>query len=239
MGTLLTLLTIMLVNLMSIKLFLQGDLTLYIHPRYIWFTVIMNGLSLVIIQASLILMVLKRKKSDSRTSISRASVLAVLVFTLAILGLFLPAKPLMSDTLTQRYSETKVTNSVCNPVDPDDPPKNFQDWDALLNTCNDPMLYRDQPINLEGFVYEGQAAASEDTFLLARFKISCCAVDAYPLVLSVQKNEKTDHLKIDQWVRVEGTMQPLKTSSGLRAVVEPSKVTKIPQPNEPYEFVQF
>jgi putative membrane protein len=128
---------------------------------------------------------------------------------------------------------------VCPDIDEGSPPKEFQDWDRLLNSCDEPLKYQGRSVVIEGFVYDSHGLNTSDTFSLARFKISCCAVDAQPMLLTVAEQNWSSHFKANQWLRVEGTVQPKWVNEKLTAVIEPKDIKKISQPQNPYDFLNF
>jgi uncharacterized repeat protein (TIGR03943 family) len=83
-------------------------------------------------------------------------------------------------------------------------------------------------VSFDGFVAlrDGMPA---DEFLLTRFIISCCAADALSVQVRVV-GAPPGQFKLDEWVRVSGTLYPL----GNQVVVDASKVERIPQPKNPY-----
>jgi putative membrane protein len=83
-------------------------------------------------------------------------------------------------------------------------------------------------VSFDGFVAlrDGMPA---DEFLLTRFIISCCAADALSVQVRVV-GAPPGRFKLDEWVRVTGTLYPL----GNQVVVDASNVERIPQPQNPY-----
>jgi uncharacterized repeat protein (TIGR03943 family) len=73
---------------------------------------------------------------------------------------------------------------------------------------------------------EGQAA---DEFMLTRFLVSCCVADALSVQVRVVGAPPGSFAE-DDWVRVSGTFYPV----GQEVVVDASKITPIPQPDDPY-----
>jgi uncharacterized repeat protein (TIGR03943 family) len=64
-------------------------------------------------------------------------------------------------------------------------------------------------------------------FELTRFFITCCIADAQPLSIHVDARRA---LRLDQWVRVDGTL----TSRGSRLALDADTVTPVTRPSNPY-----
>lgn len=91
------------------------------------------------------------------------------------------------------------------------------------------------PVRLTGFVVHDDEV---EGFVLARFRIACCAADAIPIKVHVLTDEPRP--PEDQWVEVVGTLverPPTRPGSDEIAPVEieASSVDEVPEPASPYE----
>lgn len=92
-----------------------------------------------------------------------------------------------------------------------------------------------QPVRLIGFVNHDKAAPGG--FFLTRFKIACCAADAYPVqvVLLGDAGQWPD----DTWLTIDGVWKPTEVQPDakdlLRAQITVQKVTKMTTTPDPYE----
>lgn len=92
-----------------------------------------------------------------------------------------------------------------------------------------------QPVRLVGFVNHDKAAPGG--FFLTRFKISCCAADAYPVqvVLVGDAGQWPD----DTWLTIDGVWKPTEVQPDakdlLRAQITVQKVAKMTTTPDPYE----
>jgi uncharacterized repeat protein (TIGR03943 family) len=92
-----------------------------------------------------------------------------------------------------------------------------------------------QPVRLVGFVNHDKAAPGG--FFLTRFKIACCAADAYPVqvVLLGDAGQWPD----DTWLTIDGVWKPTEVQPDakdlLRAQITVQKVTKMTTTPDPYE----
>lgn len=234
--SILPIIAMLLLGSLGIKLFLQGNLTLYIHPRYVVFAVIMNVICLA---AALIALIVYAAQKEARAIPKRPSMLTLGVIALCLLALLAPPSPLQSSLVDKRYTipQTDTAADQCNEPPADSATLSFQDWDALLSNCTNPELYKNTPVNLTGFVYEGQGISTTTVFPLARFVVSCCAIDAQPLIMLVKESGWANKYKVDDWVSVRGYMEVETVNGQRRAVIIPISVQKISQPKSPYEFI--
>ncbi len=92
-----------------------------------------------------------------------------------------------------------------------------------------------QPVRLVGFVNHDKTAPGG--FFLTRFKIACCAADAYPVqvVLLGDAGQWPD----DTWLTIDGVWKPTEVQPDakdlLRAQITVQKVTKMTTTPDPYE----
>lgn len=83
------------------------------------------------------------------------------------------------------------------------------------------------PVDFVGIVTHREGMPA-DEFYLTRFIVSCCVADA--LGVQVRVVGAPPNLPEDQWVRVQGTIYPLKDD----VVVASTSVENVPRPDRPY-----
>jgi putative membrane protein len=72
---------------------------------------------------------------------------------------------------------------------------------------------------------------------VARFLVTCCAVDAQPLAVPVLLPGWQDEFAADDWVEVTGGFAPNPTTGATEPMVlVPDTVTEIEQPAQPYVY---
>ena len=72
---------------------------------------------------------------------------------------------------------------------------------------------------------------------LARFTITCCAADAYPLQLPVQLPEGASQTyEADTWLSVEGAAGTATIGRDRRLVLQAEQIRPIEAPANPYEY---
>jgi len=223
----------------------SGQLVLYIHPRYIVFTVIMSSIALVL---SLAALASPRQHDDEHEALpprrdrmlglAAAAIAAVVVLTTIVIP---PA------TLSAATAEQRDINSSAG----DDPAAleaassadastvarfTVREWASILRQTSDLAFFADKPASdVVGFITPD--AESDDLFYLSRFAVTCCAVDAQPLGVPVLLPGWAEQFDEGSWLSVSGEFisNPVATST-LPVVLEPSTVEQVEQPSEPYLF---
>lgn len=225
----------------------SGDIKLYIHPRFITFTTIASIVALVFCIYNLYKNFKPSKENYSITIEQAAAFLVVIVF------LLLPAAPLSSVTADQRadsfnasflnkdedkQSETDevfVSPTLIKTKDKAD--KTLKDWIYITQNETDEEYYANTEIVTTGFVYTFDTLSSEH-FIVARFLLTCCAVDATPTGIHVRYDWQEEFSKSD-WVEVRGFIEweSIHENGPSVPVIQPTSVTKIEEPEEPYLYL--
>ncbi|MDM4761694.1 TIGR03943 family protein [Galbitalea sp. SE-J8] len=234
-----------------------GRLDLYIHPRYIVFTVIMCAIALV----ALVLGALARGDGHDhglddplgdpldggepvaappargralRSVLSGASV--VVCAALAIALVVVPPTTLTSATAVQRAAAPVAPAAGAAPVDAHASTAGFtlKDWSALLAQTSDPSFYAGRSVDVTGFVVAGARGGS--TFSLTRFVVTCCAVDAQPVSVPVLLPGWSDQYAADDWLHITGTFVADPSGGAAPIVLQPDSVTTMHEPDDPYLY---
>lgn len=213
---------------------IQQQINLYIHPRYIVFTFVLAAIGLVLTVIDSYLADHGAKKHSHLES----KVLYVPLFVLIGAALLFPARTLTSSTVSQRLTDsgsivaTSESQTAQSYFAGSSKGLRIVDWSQLLNTNTDAAFYANKPAKISGFIYD--AGLGADTIWLARFILTCCAVDAQPIGLPVQLTNWGDNFKENEWIEVEGQFEVATTSNGEQLVLIPNSVTTIDQPDNPY-----
>lgn len=227
---------------------LSGRLGLYIHPRYFEFTVIMAVLAGVV--AIVAVAFLPRAEPDddhdhAHPSGRRATWLAacsivLIVATTAVL-LVVPPSTLTSGTVAQR----DMNASAAGAADAGDTPVldagdgsalTVKDWAGLLRQGADEQYLADAQPDVAGFVTPDPDDA-ENVFYVARFVVTCCAVDAQPVGVPVYFPGWQQEHPVDSWVRVSGRFVANPSITSVQALaIDPARVERIEQPADPYVY---
>ena len=215
----------------------RNTLVLLIHSNYLWLATV-TGLCLI----SLGIYRWRQQSTGgpagipgTGTGLGLGRLGMTLLLVTAVLGWLLPPKPLSGQTALNRgVSQTlSVTHDQPQSFQPQVDPRqrSLIDWVRTLDVNPDPYTYVDQPVNVDGFVLH-PPDAEEGSFWIARFLISCCAADAYPVGLPVIWPQGKQ-LPADSWQQVQGIMQVDETD---QLQILASQVEPIPTPVNPYDY---
>ncbi len=227
----------------------SGRLGLYIHPRYFEFTIIMAVLAgLVAIVAAAFLPGAAPEPDDDHghvpssgrpaTWLTVGSIALILATTAALL--VVPPSTLTSATVAQRD-----INASASRADADDAPAlvagdgssfTVKDWAGLLRQGADEQYLADARPNVTGFVTP-DPDDPENVFYVARFVVTCCAVDAQPIGVPVYLPGWRQQHPVDSWVQVTGRFVANPSAESRQPlVIDPAGVTPIEQPGDPYVY---
>jgi putative membrane protein len=227
----------------TVWLAITGQLILYIHPRYVVFTVIMATLGLV---GSFVSAPDHDHDHDEppRRAQRPLSIGATVLTLVVAAGLVIvPPATLTTATADQRVinstqvsAGTKTVESAASAPAGAFAKFTVLDWSSLLRQTTDAGFYRDKTANVVGFITK-DGGDPNNVFYVSRFVITCCAVDAQPVGVPVYLPHWQSGLKPDEWVRVIGTFDtnPSTTSQQSIALV-PTSTTTVDQPSEPYLY---
>jgi putative membrane protein len=230
----------------TIWLGVTNQLILYIHPRYIVFTVIMAVIGIALVVGSFI----TRHDHDHddeppRRRFGAALSVGATVLTLALaVGLIVvPPATLTTATADQRVinsgslsSGTKTVGSAASAPTGASAKFTVADWASLLRQTSDETFYRNKPANVIGFV-SADSDDPDNVFFVSRFVITCCAVDAQPVGVPVYLPNWKNAFASGAWVQVAGSFDtdPSRTSKQ-PIVLLPTSSRKTTQPSDPYLY---
>lgn len=207
---------------------LEDKLLVYIHPRYVAFTITLSLVSAVLLIASV---VFKKSKTENH----KDSLLSLLPISFIIfIMLVLPPQTLSSSTVTQRLTTTQSGQQSAPDFTGSTSGLSVSDWFQLLNLYQEPEYYSLKPADLTGFVYD--AGLGEDTFWVSRFVLTCCAVDARPVGVPVHLENWKNEYSENDWVNVKGQFELTETAQGSQIVLIPESIQPTAEPEDPYEL---
>jgi putative membrane protein len=250
---------ILLFNVYTLSLYFNQQLTLYIHPRYILFTVALNAVSLVACGVGFVLTAWRMGTAPSRSGIAitspgpASSVPWRPSFTVLVAGLVLvaayalPARTLSSDTADQRSANFNSVQAQPSGSEAsggaggdtltlfgaDTSRLTVADWALAFNLRSAPSSYVGKEVDVVGFVFHPKGTP-EDIFYVSRFSVTCCAVDARPLGLPVYSPGWQEEFEEDSWVRVTGSFAETEEDIAEPVVVTPENIELTEQPEDPY-----
>ncbi|NDJ85410.1 MAG: TIGR03943 family protein [Chloroflexi bacterium] len=218
---------------------LSGRWAYYIDPRFQWLSVVAVALFTL-----LALSYLRGRGTDPDDDFSHretTSLWAVLILSVPlILGVVVPARPLMSSAAGTRGVDTDFdsvtlsqSSSKSLTIVPGE--RNVLDWGRVIASSSDTSQFNGEPVDVVGFVYR-DSRFGDDTFMVTRFTISCCVADALAVGLVVRVPEGMESPTTDAWIRVVGTFQEETFDDNLIPVVVAESVSAVSQPDQPYLY---
>lgn len=224
----------------TIWLAFGNQLVLYIHPRYIVFTMIMGVIALGLIVASVVVRTHPEDEERPRAlSLIGVGVAAVIALPMIVV----PPATLTSATASHRdITSTTVgaeTQSVSDAAAASVATfRTFTvvDWASLLRQTSDLSFYSGKPVDVVGFI-TADPDDPTNMFYVSRFVVTCCAVDAQPTGVPVFLANWQDTYAVDDWVEVTGQFGTNPSTSSKQSItLTPDAVTKVDQPSEPYLY---
>lgn len=230
-----------------------GRLELYIHPRYVVFTIVMAIIGGVASIAAF-LVVPGRDAHDHdhahdhdeepasapRTGWRAAVAVggsALLVIATVVALLVLPPATLTSATADNRDisgSTALADADTTELVGGDSTTFTVKDWATLLHQGLGDDFFAGKPASFSGFLV---ATDDPDVVYVARFLVTCCAVDAQPLAVPVFLPGWQERFSVDDWVQVDGGFSPHPDPAAAEPLVlVPTEIAEIDQPAQPYVY---
>ncbi|MEH1951065.1 MAG: TIGR03943 family protein [Nostoc sp.] len=231
-------------GILMLRYWLTNKLNLLIHPNYFWL-VIVTGISFIIIGLFKMQELWQRRRRDVTPNTQHISLFppgwgSGLLLTTAILGFIITPQVFASDKALQRGVTTDLLGSTrVKPqafrvtVRPEE--RSLVDWVRTVNVYPEPDTYTGQKVKVQGFVIHPPDIGKEYLFL-ARFVLSCCAADAYPVGLPVKLQNNQELYSADTWLEVEGQMVTENLAGKRQLTIAANSLKKIPQPQNPYSY---
>lgn len=228
----------------TVWLAVTNQLILYIHPRYVVFTVIMAVVALVFVAASAFLREPHEHDEPPSRFQNGVSVAAATLSLVIAAGLIVvPPATLTSATLAQREingtglgQEARSVAAASGTSDEAFAKFTVLDWSSLLRQTSDVSFYAGKPADVTGFV-SADPDDPENMYFVSRFVITCCAVDAQPVGVPVYEPGWSDMYGVDDWVRVSGGFATNPSTASAQSIaLVPEEAAKVDQPGEPYLY---
>jgi uncharacterized repeat protein (TIGR03943 family) len=221
-----------------------GKLELYIHPRYVTFTIVMALIAAALAAAAVVLRGghAHHNDGDDHPDVGQQRPLRVagslLTVAAAVVGLLvLPPSALTSATANQRdlnSSGTLSRHQASQLLTADEGDFDVRDWASLLRYDAELQYLPGRTATITGFITMDKANPAA-VFFVTRFVTTCCTVDAQPVGVPVHHPGWQSDYKTDTWVTVTGTFQrnPDADAKTLTIFV-PDTITPTSQPDRPY-----
>lgn len=227
----------------TIWLGLSGQLGLYIHPRYFVFTVAMAVIGLVLVVAGF---GLREKFEVEQTGPARSALTTVgvvLLGVIAVATIVVPPTTLTSATASQREinsggvaTEAAAEEAAALIGTGDFESLTVKEWVSLLGQSSDPLFFADKTARITGFV-SPDANDPENVFYVARFVVTCCAVDATPIGVPVYLPGWQSNYETDEWVQVTGRLMVNPSARVTEPLaIDAVEIVPVDQPSDPYVY---
>lgn len=237
-----------------------GQLGLYIHPRYYEFTVVMAVLGGLMVLAAFAFVPGAAPDADGHdhedghdhdhghtdTDTGKArSLFWTAVTALVVVGAVVALLVVPPSTLTTATVDQRDLNNAAAVSDAADAPQltggdtadfTVKDWASILRQGAGEEYFAGKSAALTGFVTP-DPSDPENVFYVARFVVTCCAVDAQPVGVPVYFPGWEAEHPVDSWVTVSGGFATNPSTTSAQAIVlEPASVQAVDQPAEPYVY---
>ena len=232
-------------GILLVKYWLSGKMNLLLHPNYIWLAYsagfFLLGLGAIKIIQTVIRIVRRSPRPAEQLqhlALIPPGLSSLILLGTALFGLQFTPQPFASQMALDRGVTESLTLTRSQPqafraaIKPES--RSLIDWIRTLNVYPEPDAYAGQKVSVEGFVIH--LPDLPDSYLgIARFVITCCAADAYPVGLPVKLSAgDRSAYPPDKWFQVQGEMITETLNEKRQLVIKADKLTGIPTPTNPY-----
>ncbi|TVR10960.1 MAG: TIGR03943 family protein [Phormidium sp. GEM2.Bin31] len=240
----LNIITIFLWGVVMMQYWLTGKLRLLVHPAFSWLCILAGFLFLLISLWKALQLRSRRRVPEApqqhislfppgwSTGLLLASACIALVFTPRPFASQVALERGVTDFLSMTRIEPESFRGANNPED-----RSIVDWTRTLSVYPEPDAYAGQPVDVKGFVVH-PPNLDEDLIIVARFMITCCAADAYPVGLPVQlpPGSTRNEFEPDGWLRIRGEMKSGRLEDRRQVIIAAETLEPIPEPDDPYGY---
>lgn len=239
-------------GVLLVKYWLTGKVNVLLHPDYVWLSYSAGFFLLGLATLKLLQPLFSRwrRHPDRHPARSRPipqhfSLLppgwgSAILLSVALFGWQFTPQPFASDvalnrgvtdSLTLTRSQPQAFRTATRPEQ-----RSLVEWIRTLNVYPEPDAYTGQQANVEGFVIHSNEVPN-NYLVIARFVITCCAADVYPVGLPVKlPSGDRSAYPADTWLRIEGDMITETLNNKRQLVVQAKSLKEIPPPATPYDY---
>ncbi|MFF7684358.1 TIGR03943 family putative permease subunit [Microbacterium sp. NPDC007973] len=226
----------------TLALAAADDLTLYIHPRYVMFTVVLNVVGAVLFVLA-VWGAATRPDDDHdhhehhdhhggaaappwRAVATVGTSILMLVAAVALL--VVPPATLSAERALTSAAATDGGGDVPAPVLVGSDPTRFsiRDWATILGTGSTANDLVGQRADVTGIVLLDGAGAAR----IGRYAVTCCTVDAQLFAIAVDRDTLPAGAESGDWVRLTGTFADADGATRLVA----DSAEEVSEPDDPY-----
>ncbi len=157
-------------------------------------------------------------------------ILLVVAFPL-LLAVLIPSRSLGIEAVNGGVSlnPVGVAGVTRSPLD-----RNILDWLREFDRASTPAQFNGTPVDVIGFVYR-EPIHPESGFMLARFTMSCCVADAFPIGMPVIADDAGEYAA-GGWLRLRGELKASTFGADILPVVFADSIERIDEPRQPYLY---
>lgn len=235
-------------GVLLLKYWFTGQINLLLHPDYMWLAnsagVFLLGVGTYRVGRRLMARRWSRVRLSSEQNVQHFSLLpsgvgSFLLLVVAVAGMVYTPQPFDSQVALDRGVTETLSATRSQPqafrVASDPETKSIIEWVRTLNVYPEPDAYTGQKVNVQGFVIHPPNLPDNYLFI-ARFILTCCAADAYPVGIPVKLSESRSAYPPDIWLEIQGEMGTETLDGTRQLTILPSSITEIPEPRNPYEY---
>lgn len=222
----------------TLALAAAGDLTLYIHPRYVVFTVLLSLVGAVLFGAAVWVSATGRAAAHDHDHdhdhgprgprVLSTVATGVLVVVAAVALLIAPPTTLSAERALSTASAADGGGDAPRPSLVGSDPTRFsvRDWASILGSGATAGDLVGQQADVTGFLLIDDAGSAR----IGRYAVTCCTVDAQLFAVPVVASDLPADLRSGDWVRVTGTF----TDDAGATHLSPATVDAVEEPDDPY-----
>jgi len=214
-------------------LILTGNLNNYINQRFAWLVYVGAGVFFLLaaVQFGQAWRSGAAQCHHEHYAIG-GDILLIVAFPL-LLALLIPARPLGIEAVNGGVSMNSVGVASeafsRSPLD-----RNILDWLREFERAPTPAAFNDSPADVVGFVYrEPHFEAAQ--FMVARFTMSCCVADAFPIGMPAQWAAATEY-EAGAWLRLRGSLQAGDFAGEFLPILHVETIERVDEPAQPYLY---
>ncbi len=210
-----------------------GSLNYYINQRFAWLVYV--GAAIFFLLALVSFWQSWRRPAGHYHQNYEISwdILLVAAFPL-LLSLLIPARALGIEAVNGGVSLNPVGRASAAAFNRSPLDRNILDWLREFERAATPAAFNGQPVDVVGFVYR-EPHFDADKFMVARFTMSCCVADAFPIGLPAQFAAAADY-EAGVWVRLRGQLQAGTFADEFFPIALVESIERVEQPEQPYLY---
>lgn len=216
-------------------LLLTGTDTAFLHPRFRLFL----AAGAVLLMAFILVALIGPKRHDAGWPLAMTVVQALVILTPLLFLTTIVDQGMGSYALIRKYTgmEQKTLTRLLESGKSIAEDANPRPAMTLLDIARNMKRINGRRVITEGLVYR-PAIMPANTLTLFRFAIFCCAADAMPVWVFVEK-PGVEFFNDENWIRVDGTVQIVNFNGTDVPVIKADTIVKKPAPPPGDQYLFF